>query len=50
MGGYTWRDWLIISFWILAAVIAVALVVSGHVPLNQPCGPGAEVIDICASR
>ena len=50
MSTYTLRDWLIIGFWILAAVAAVALVLSGHVPLNQPCLPGAEVIDICASH
>jgi len=48
--GYTWRDWLIIIIWILASVAAVVLVVTGHVPLNQPCLAGAEVIDICASH
>jgi len=50
MRGYTWRDWLIIGFWILAAIVAVGLVVTGHVSLYQPCVPGAEVVDICTSH
>ena len=43
--GYTWRDWLIISFWILATVLAVALVVTGVVPVGGACMPGAAVVD-----